>query len=185
MCFLEACISCSILDMAQPTSHIPFKKDETQIMIFTRVPRLTPHAHLNFPFERWALSHYCSQGFLSLMSWISWSDKRKWYMLSCLPNNTCYILPLNPYPAIPCQLGKKMKAMLGNEQLYIIAIFMILWSKIWLGNLFQFTCCLWLKDLQTDLHIRKLILIGVRISQSLYTASESLSKGKYHRLLQI
>jgi hypothetical protein len=70
-------------------------------MIFTHLLRLTPHAHLNFPFERWALSHYCSQGFLTLMSWISWSDKRKWYMLSCLPNNTCYILPLNPYPAIP------------------------------------------------------------------------------------
>jgi Pyruvate/2-oxoacid:ferredoxin oxidoreductase delta subunit len=40
------------------------------------------------------------------------------------------------------------------------------------------------EELQTDVHIRVLILIGVRISQSLYTASESLLKGNHHRLLQ-
>jgi hypothetical protein len=37
--------------MAQPTSHITFKKDETQIMIFTHLLRLTPHAHLNIPYQ--------------------------------------------------------------------------------------------------------------------------------------
>jgi hypothetical protein len=127
MCFLEASISSSILDMAQPTSHIPFKKDETQIMIFTRLLRLTPLVHLNFPSERWALSHYCSQGFLTLMSWISWSDKRKWCMLSCLPNNTATFCHLILILQSHVSGGKKMKAMLGNEQLYGIAIFMILY----------------------------------------------------------
>jgi hypothetical protein len=41
------------------------------------------------------------------------------------------------------------------------------------------------EELQTDVHIRVLILIGVRISQSLYTASEPLLKSNHHRLLQI
>jgi Pyruvate/2-oxoacid:ferredoxin oxidoreductase delta subunit len=41
------------------------------------------------------------------------------------------------------------------------------------------------EELQTDVHIRVLILIGVRISKSLYTASELLLKGNHHRLLEI